>query len=70
MDIDGGNKANADDSVGKDHGDREDVGPDVETSMGKPGNSVDVIIADGGNKDPSYETAPETDANYGKSVKN
>ena len=70
MDIGGGNKTNVDDSVGKDPNNREDVGPDVETSLGQHGNSVDVTTTGGGNKDPSYETAPETNAYSGKSVKN
>jgi hypothetical protein len=63
MDTDGGNKTNVEDSVGKDHDNREDVGLDVETSLGQPGNSVDVTTTGGGNKDPSYETAPKTDVN-------
>jgi len=73
MDIDAGNDTNANDYVGKepDESDvREDVGPDVETSLGQPCNSVDDTTTSGGNKDPSFETAPEMDAISGKSAEN
>jgi len=38
--------------------------------LGQPGNSVNVIATGGGDKDLSFETAPETDANSSKYVEN
>jgi len=73
MHIDTSNETNVNDFVGKDPNEtdiREDVGPDVETSLGQPSISIDVTTTSGGDKDLSFETAPETDANSGKSVEN
>jgi hypothetical protein len=60
MDTEGGSKMIADESVDKNPDNREDVGSDVETSLEQPGNPIDDSITGGENKDPRYETAPET----------
>jgi hypothetical protein len=72
MDIDASNDTNANDSVGEEPDEtdvRKDDGPEVETSLGQPSNSVDVTTT-GGNKDPIFETAPEMDSISDKSVEN
>ena len=71
MGIDAGIKTTVNDSVEKDPEETnigKDVGPDLETSLDQPGNSVDITTTNGGNKDPIPDTTPETDARSGKSV--
>lgn len=59
-----GNETKVDVSVEKDlekSDAQEDVGPDVGTSLGQPDNHVDVKATVSGEKDSSFETAPEKD---------
>ena len=73
MDIDTGNETKVNDSVGKDPDEtdvQEDVGPDVETSLGQPSNTGGVTTTDGGDKDSSFETAPEKNVNSNNSIEN
>ena len=73
MDIDAGIETTVNDFVEKDLEENDigkDVGPNVETSLDQPGNSVDDTITVGRNKDPIPDTAPEKDARSRKSVEN
>jgi len=73
MDIDHsntGNETKVADSVEKDRVEtdaREDVGPDVGTSLGQPDNSNGDTTTGFGGKDPSFETAPKKEVNSGNS---
>jgi hypothetical protein len=73
MDVDAGNKTNINDYVDQEPDEtaaRKNVGPDVETSLGQPSNSVDITITDGDDKQVSMETAPHGDEKCDKSVDN
>ena len=68
-----GNDTKVDVSVEKDPENsdvQEDVGPDVETSLGQPDNLVDDTAKIVGEKEPSFETAPEKEVNSGNTVVN
>ncbi|XP_024642235.1 bromodomain-containing protein DDB_G0278469 [Medicago truncatula] len=70
MEIDVGNETNVNDFNDQDPdntGARKDVGPDVETSLDQPRNSIDVTTIEGGNKDLSVKNALEIVVNSYKS---
>ncbi|KEH32869.1 envelope-like protein, putative [Medicago truncatula] len=71
MDIDVGNERNVNDFVNQDPGNSgfcKNVGLDVETSLDRPSNPINVTTTEDGSKDLSVETDPEIESNPDKLV--
>jgi hypothetical protein len=73
MDVDAGNETNINESVGQEPDGtdaRKNVGPDVETSLGQPSNSMDFPATDGADMQVNVETDPHEVEKSDKSVDN